>query len=42
LTNVEGAPEKAIDLFAQASELDPNSTEMREKLAYAREEIKED
>jgi hypothetical protein len=39
---VEGSAEKAINLFEKAIELDPSSIEMKEKLAFAREEFKED
>jgi len=39
---VEGSAEKAINLFEKAIELDPSSIEMKEKLAFAREEYKED
>ena len=42
LTNREGMAEKAIEMFEKATQLDPESNEMREKLDFAREEIKED
>ena len=36
------AQEKAIELFEKASQMDPDNNEIRDKLAFAREELKED
>ena len=36
------AQEKAIELFEKASQMDPDNTELRDKLAFAKEELKED
>lgn len=42
MTTQEGAPQKAIDLFKQACQLDDTNNEMNDRLAFAIEEFKED
>lgn len=42
MTTVEGAAQKAIDLFQRACQLDSTNSEMNERLEFAVEEFKED